>query len=223
MKRFIGPFLLLMFLIGAAMASEDPTTRALATTDADIIVSDENETSNIIVEDADATPTPKQVQTHSEPVWETRAGIEQVARAYFEAKNDYRVCKQRGDSRGMKAASVKMKSCSNALANFKKKQAERDKKQDGRLDVHSTLVWKHEKQLNGKNGVIKRLDTVEKELDMVAPAIAGIDTKFDAIAWWLIGLTVGLIIAIVIMIVGFLRRFEILSRIWPFSRRGGRQ
>lgn len=145
------------------------------------------------------------------PAWETREGIEAHVRAsahgYFQAKNEFNVCRHRGDNTGMAKAAQRMRAYSSALTAFKKQQAARYKAQDQRLDVHSNLVWKHESQLNRKGGINDRLGKTEKdvktlkdEMDAVTPAIAGINGKFDGLTWWVLILTL-------IVLIGFGRRY----------------
>lgn len=151
------------------------------------------------------------------PTWETRQGVEVAARNYFEAKAEYISCRCRGDKPGMARAAKRMKTHSSALAAFKKQQAARDAGQDARLDKHSELVWKHETQINGRNGIKDRLGKVEgdvkslkdkdikdlkDEMDKASLAIGGIDGKFDGLTFWLLVLTL-------IVIVGFGRRYWI--------------
>lgn len=152
---------------------------------------------------------PTNLPSHQPPPWETREGVEVAARNYFEAKNQYNECRHRGDKPGMARAAKRMRTHSNALAAFKKQQAARDKAQDARLDAHSNLVWKHESQLNGKGGLNdrqgkteKRVKTLEEEMDAVTPAIAGINGRFDGLTWWVLILTL-------IVMIGFGRRYWI--------------
>lgn len=71
-----------------------------------------------------------------------------------------------------------------------KKLEDRMDKAENRLDTHSQLVWKHEKQINGKGGLAKKMGSVwaDRETDKTAQKIPPIVEpnslkKIPAYAW----------------------------------------
>ncbi len=154
------------------------------------------------------SPAPIQNETPPEtnpaaPLWETRDGLEEVAKSYYEQKQAYNACRNRGDTSGMRRAEQQMVQLASQLAAFQKNQGHRDHSQDIRLNKHSELVWKHESELNNsQNGLMKRVGDLERDSNASLPIINGFTGKLNGITLWLLILTI-------ILIIGFARRFTI--------------
>ncbi len=140
--------------------------------------------------------------------------IVNIANNYFEAKGDYiRACNC-GDKVRAHRARTRMVNYQTLIDEFKKSQAARDNAQDKRLDAHSSLAWKHESQLNGKNGLESRVKTLqngqaghEKRLKAMETegdnfALLNLPARLNYHTWWLLALTL-------IVLIGFIRRYWI--------------
>lgn len=212
MKRFL---IVLVLLPGLALA-QDLDDQLGNKSQSNIIIYDssrvtvgEEFTGDIFEQDYTAETVRQQ---YAPPKWETRKGVEEAAKAYFLKKEAYNRCKEAGDKRGMEKLARQMKSLSRKLSNFKEEQKARDEAQNKRLNNQKELLDKHEKQLNGDKGVVGRLGTAEsdvatlqREMDAITPSIASVDRKFNAVTWWLLVLTL-------IVIIGFTRRYWLPQR-----------
>jgi hypothetical protein len=154
------------------------------------------------------------------PKWETREGLEEAAKAYFTAKKDYNDAKARKNTAGMRDAAARMdrfsrqiKELKEELKTFKEEQAARDLAQDELIDATANSINALNGQINDPGGIESRLKETETKAgrledemnDIVTPAIAGVDRKFNTIYWWLAFLTV-------ILIIGFGRRYWLNPR-----------
>lgn len=153
------------------------------------------------------SPAPPQNETPPEtnpsaPRWETRDGLEEVAKSYYEQKQTYNTCRAHGDTNGMRRAEHQMIQLASQLATFQKKQSHRDHSQDVRLNKHSELVWKHESELNNsQNGLMKRVGDLERDGNASLPIINGFTWKLNRITWWLLILTIIVVLLFIALIV----------------------